>query len=64
MLAHSDILDIKPANLEELTDVITCSVFHPAHCNLFAYGSSSSSVKLVDLRDSALCDHPSRRMST
>ena len=42
--------------MEELTEVITATEFHPFHCNLFMYSSSKSSIKLADMRDSALCD--------
>ena len=52
----TDIVDIKPVNMEELTEVITATEFHPFHCNLFMYSSSKSSIKLADMRDSALCD--------
>ena len=52
----SDIVDIKPVNMEELTEVITSSEFHPIHCNLFMYSSSKSNIKLADMRDAALCD--------
>lgn len=52
----SDIVDIKPVNMEELTEVITATEFHPAHCNQFMYSSSKSNIKLADMRDSALCD--------
>uniref|UniRef100_A0A0W0FYY8 Protein phosphatase PP2A regulatory subunit B n=1 Tax=Moniliophthora roreri TaxID=221103 RepID=A0A0W0FYY8_MONRR len=51
-----NIVDIKPANMEELTEVITATEFHPLHCNLFMYSSSKSNIKLADMRDSALCD--------
>lgn len=51
-----NILDIKPANMEELTEVITAAEFHPISCNLFCYSSSKGTVKLADMRDSALCD--------
>jgi serine/threonine-protein phosphatase 2A regulatory subunit B len=51
-----DIVDIKPANMEELTEVITATEFHPTQCNLFMYSSSKSNIKLADMRDSALCD--------
>ena len=51
-----DIVDIKPVNMEELTEVITATEFHPLHCNQFMYSSSKSSIKLADMRDSALCD--------
>ena len=52
----TDIVDIKPVNMEELTEVITSSEFHPIHCNLFMYSSSKSNIKLGDMRDAALCD--------
>ena len=55
-LTTPDIVDIKPINMEELTEVITASEFHPQHCNLFMYSSSKSNIKLADMRDSALCD--------
>lgn len=51
-----DIVDIKPANMEELTEVITAAEFHPIHCNLFMYSSSKGAIKLSDMRESALCD--------
>ena len=55
-----DIVDIKPVNMEELTEVITATEFHPTHCNLFMYSSSKSNIKLADMRDSALCDQQSK----
>ena len=55
-LVTPDIVDIKPVNMEELTEVITAAEFHPQHCNLFMYSSSKSNIKLADMRDSALCD--------
>lgn len=54
--AATDILDIKPANMEELTEVITAAEFHPVSCNLFCYSSSKGTVKLADMREQALCD--------
>jgi serine/threonine-protein phosphatase 2A regulatory subunit B len=51
-----NVVDVKPPNLEELTEVITSSVFHPSHCSLLIYSSSRGSIRLADLRDSALCD--------
>jgi len=52
-----NILDIKPANMEELTEVITCAEFHPQQCNLFMYSSSKGTIKLSDMRENALCDN-------
>lgn len=51
-----DIVDIKPVNMEELTEVITAAEFHPMHCNLFMYSSSKGTIKLADMREAALCD--------
>lgn len=51
-----DIVDIKPANMEELTEVITAAEFHPEQCNVFMYSSSKGTIKLSDMRESALCD--------
>ncbi|KAI8997872.1 protein phosphatase PP2A regulatory subunit B [Pilobolus umbonatus] len=51
-----NIVDIKPANMEELTEVITAAEFHPQQCNVFMYSSSKGTIKLSDMRESALCD--------
>ncbi|WIA11306.1 hypothetical protein OEZ85_011429 [Tetradesmus obliquus] len=51
-----NIVDIKPANMEDLTEVITSAEFHPQHCNIFAYSSSKGCIRLADMRNSALCD--------
>jgi serine/threonine-protein phosphatase 2A regulatory subunit B len=50
-----NILDIKPENMEELTEVITAAEFHPQHCHIFMHSSSRGMTKLCDLRQSALC---------
>ena len=55
-----DIVDIKPANMEELTEVITAAEFHPLECNIFAYSSSKGTVRLCDMRKAALCDRHSK----
>ncbi|XP_034700133.1 serine/threonine protein phosphatase 2A 55 kDa regulatory subunit B beta isoform-like isoform X2 [Vitis riparia] len=51
-----NIVDVKPTNMEDLTEVITSAEFHPTHCNMLAYSSSKGSIRLIDLRQSALCD--------
>lgn len=43
-----------------LAEVITSAEFHPTHCNMLAYSSSKGSIRLVDLRQSALCDTHSK----
>ncbi|KAH8482451.1 hypothetical protein H0E87_029770 [Populus deltoides] len=55
-----NIVDVKPANMEDLTEVITSAEFHPTHCNILAYSSSRGSIRLVDMRQSALCDSHSK----
>ncbi|KAM6443566.1 serine/threonine-protein phosphatase 2A 55 kDa regulatory subunit B delta isoform 1-T1 [Liasis olivaceus] len=55
-----NIVDIKPANMEELTEVITAAEFHPHHCNVFVYSSSKGTIRLCDMRSSALCDRHSK----
>ncbi|PKA55919.1 Serine/threonine protein phosphatase 2A 55 kDa regulatory subunit B beta isoform [Apostasia shenzhenica] len=55
-----NIVDVKPANMEDLTEVITSAEFHPLQCNTLAYSSSKGSIRLIDLRQSALCDYHSK----
>ncbi|KAM5565996.1 hypothetical protein ABKV19_019808 [Rosa sericea] len=55
-----NIVDVKPTNMEDLTEVITSAEFHPTHCNTLAYSSSKGSIRLIDLRQSALCDNHSK----
>ncbi|MBA0568252.1 hypothetical protein Golob_005758, partial [Gossypium lobatum] len=55
-----NIVDVKPANMEDLTEVITSAEFHPIHCNMLAYSSSKGSIRLIDMRQSALCDTHSK----
>lgn len=57
-----NIVDIKPANMEELTEVITAAEFHPVSCNWFMYASSKGTIKLADMRQRALCDEHAKRM--
>jgi serine/threonine-protein phosphatase 2A regulatory subunit B len=51
-----NIVDLKPPNIEALKEVITSTTFHPCHDHLFAYSTSQASVRLGDMRQSALCD--------
>uniref|UniRef100_A0A1D1YXY4 Serine/threonine-protein phosphatase 2A 55 kDa regulatory subunit B n=1 Tax=Anthurium amnicola TaxID=1678845 RepID=A0A1D1YXY4_9ARAE len=51
-----NIVDVKPVNMEDLTEVITSAEFHPTHCNMLAYSSSKGTMRLIDMRQSALCD--------
>jgi len=56
-----NIVDIKPANMEELTEVITAAEFHPEHCQYLMYSSSKGTIKLGDMRQAALCDQHSKK---
>ncbi|CAD5215494.1 unnamed protein product [Bursaphelenchus okinawaensis] len=55
-----NIVDIKPVNMEELTEVITAAHYHPIEGNLFSYSSSKGIIRLCDTRMSALCDQAAR----
>eukprot|EP00118_Oscarella_pearsei_P025039 m.307366 g.307366 ORF g.307366 m.307366 type:complete len:447 (+) comp42191_c0_seq1:200-1540(+) len=55
-----NIVDIKPSNMEELTEVITSGEFHPENCSQFAYSSSKGCVRLCDMRAKALCDEQAK----
>jgi serine/threonine-protein phosphatase 2A regulatory subunit B len=52
----SNIVDIKPANMNSLSEVITSADFHPTDCHTFLYSSSRGCVHLGDMRAAALCD--------
>jgi len=56
-----NIVDIKPTNMEELTEVITAAEFHPNNCQTLAYSSSKGTIKLIDMRSAALCDAHAKR---
>ncbi|KAL0706910.1 hypothetical protein Bca4012_073336 [Brassica carinata] len=45
-----NIVDVKPVNMEDLTGEL----------HFFAYSSSKGSIRLIDLRQSALCDSHSK----
>ncbi|KAJ5080449.1 protein phosphatase pp2a regulatory subunit b [Anaeramoeba ignava] len=45
-----NIVDMKPEDLEDLTEVITDAKFHPNNCGLFCYSTSKGVIRLGDLR--------------
>ncbi len=49
------IVDIKPENMGDLTEVVTTAVFHPCNCSLLLWGSSKGIVRLADLRKESKC---------
>jgi serine/threonine-protein phosphatase 2A regulatory subunit B len=51
-----DIVDIKPDNMEDLTEVITAASFHPVSCNLLMYSSSRGTIRMHDLRENSTAD--------
>ncbi|KAJ1511609.1 protein phosphatase 2A regulatory subunit cdc55 [Coelomomyces lativittatus] len=51
-----NIVDIKPANMEDLSEVITAAEFHPINCNYFMYSISKGAIRFADMRSSAYCD--------
>lgn len=51
-----DIIDIKPTQMEELAEVITCAHFHPFHCSILAHSSSKGILSICDLRQAAIID--------
>ncbi|KAG8463113.1 hypothetical protein KFE25_011110 [Diacronema lutheri] len=51
-----NLVDMKPTDMEDLSEVITAAEFHPCACALFAYSSSKGAIRLADMRARALCD--------
>ena len=45
-----NIVDLKPAKMEDLGEVITCANFHSSDSSLLCYGGSSGTSKVIDLR--------------
>ena len=52
-----NIIDVKPAAMEDLTEVITAAQFHPNHCHIIMHSSSKGSIKIGDMRARALIDN-------
>jgi len=55
-----NMVDLKPSNMDDLSEVITAAEYHPTSCNIFIYGSSKGCVRMGDMRDAALCDAHSK----
>lgn len=51
-----NIVDLKPDNLEEISEVITSSKFHPISDNTFLYSTSKGVIKIGDLRKGSQCE--------
>jgi len=50
-----EIVDIKPENMDNLSEIITYSALHPRDCNSLIFGTSKGTIKVADLRTTALC---------
>lgn len=59
-----NIVNIKPDNLADLTEVITSANFHPTQCNVLTYTTSLGAIRLCDMRDSALLGKQSKVFQT
>jgi len=57
-----NIVDIKPEDMEELSEVITAAEFHPTCASTLVYSSSKGLVRMCDLRESARVDRLSGRI--
>eukprot|EP00924_Labyrinthula_sp_SR-Ha-C_P003428 augustus_masked-scaffold_15-processed-gene-9.44-mRNA-1 protein AED:0.10 eAED:0.22 QI:0/-1/0/1/-1/1/1/0/556 len=55
-----NVLDIKPDDMQELSEIISCIDFHPSSNNQFLYSSSLGNIRICDLRTKALVDTPSK----
>ncbi len=49
-------VDLKPASLEDVQEVVTFADYHPTNSSVFVYGTSHGTIKLCDTRKRALCD--------
>jgi len=52
------LVDMKPACMDDLTEVVTAAEFHPSDCALFCHASSKGIARVCDMRSAALCDRP------
>lgn len=50
------VVDTKPTNMNELSEVLTSTEFHPTDPHNFMYSSSKGCVYVADMRKNALCD--------
>jgi serine/threonine-protein phosphatase 2A regulatory subunit B len=56
------IVDLKPTNMDQLTEVISCAEFHPKMDALFAYGSSNGVARICDTRLNSTSDIPAKTL--
>ncbi|GKT27238.1 Protein phosphatase 2A regulatory subunit PR55 like protein [Aduncisulcus paluster] len=53
-----NVVDLKPEDMADLSELITTAKFHPSNSNIFMYGTSNGSVRLLDTRVRCLHDKP------
>jgi len=58
-----NIVDIKPVNMQTLTEVITTASLDPCNSHAMIYATNKGEIRLSDLRVKALCDKPTRSFS-
>ncbi|KAJ3445644.1 protein phosphatase pp2a regulatory subunit b [Anaeramoeba flamelloides] len=51
-----NIVDIKPQSIKQLSEVITCSQFHPSQCSELIYSTSKGIINYADLRQGSKCN--------
>ena len=51
-----NVVDLKPVDLTDLSEVITSSQYHPISDNMFLYSTSKGVVNIADLRKNSVCD--------
>eukprot|EP01006_Ploeotia_vitrea_P030418 TRINITY_DN62852_c0_g1_i1.p1 TRINITY_DN62852_c0_g1~~TRINITY_DN62852_c0_g1_i1.p1 ORF type:complete len:598 (+),score=66.44 TRINITY_DN62852_c0_g1_i1:343-2136(+) len=51
------VVNIRPPSMDELQETISCALFNPTHCNLFAFSTSRGVTNLCDLRVNTTCDY-------
>ncbi len=55
ILAYN-VVDLKPGNIEELSEVITHVEYHPIRSDIFIYSSSKGYISICDMRISSQSD--------
>jgi len=63
-LRSYNIVDIKPAIMEELQEVITSADLESRYGNTLLYSSSKGCIRVYDMRASALCDRGARSLQS
>eukprot|EP00768_Dysnectes_brevis_P003548 gnl/Dysnectes_brevis/2527_a3036_1661.p1 GENE.gnl/Dysnectes_brevis/2527_a3036_1661~~gnl/Dysnectes_brevis/2527_a3036_1661.p1 ORF type:complete len:461 (+),score=101.21 gnl/Dysnectes_brevis/2527_a3036_1661:36-1418(+) len=55
-----NVVDLKPAVMTDLCEVLTAANHHPSNSSMFAYATSKGVLRIGDLRSRALCDRHSK----